>query len=656
LKHCIFIVILFLFFSEMRAQIAVAGKLLDGITREPVPFAVVMDTLSKKGTTSDIDGKFSFSVPHMPCVLRIMSYGYEEKIVNIETSAPQEILLSRRAFQMSQVTILANRENPALRIIRAASAARKLHDPANLPSYTCTSYSKTFVSVEAPADTAKKNRSRKPETKLDSLMSEQYLFLSESVSRIKWKKPLRQETIVASRVAGFRQPSLTLLATQLQSFSFYDDVFVLFDIEYISPLSPAAINRYQYKLTDSIFEDGDTLFIINYEPKKGSTFNGLRGTLHISSNGYAIKNVTAQPVDNQGSVTVSITQRYALVDSTHWFPVQLITEWYNNMLVIRDGELDFNRKPSEADSTLQRTRLVCRSYISDIRIDTNLTRSDFSDTELEIDSAVASRDTAFWNNYRAEPLSKKEATTYQRIDSVGSKLNLDKKLKNIAAALRGKKQIGPVDLDLDKFIDYNHFEGLRLGASAHTNSDLSKHVRFGGYGAYGFRDRQFKYGADAELMVYEKNEVAFYVSWRHDIAETGYSPFRLNTKFTGSENYRKLYRRRFDNIDEYSAGVRFRTMRHFRFDLFARRQFRYVNGDYRFVIHSENASVQLASYELNEVGFSMRFAFRERYGMVLVRHGARRADPAQPDALASAVTGIRIQCRRYSLHANAIPD
>ncbi|HLG02658.1 MAG TPA: DUF5686 family protein, partial [Bacteroidia bacterium] len=508
--------------------------------------------------------------------------------------------------------------DPALRIIRAASDARAAHDPENLGVYTCSGYTKTFATVEAPADTTlNPNQNKIPATRLDSLLNEQYLFLSESVSDIRWKKPLRQETIIASRVSGFQQPSLTLLATQLQSVSFYQDEFTMLDRQFLSPLAPNALSQYQYLLLDSIFENEDTLFIIHFEPKKGSSFNGLKGKLHISSRGYAIRDVTAAPVDPEAGMMVTITQRYVQADSTHWIPTQFSTEWYNNRIAISKGKLEFKNNPAKFDSSARRMRLVCRSYFSNYTFDTILRRNDFSDTELNIEHAFGAHDSAFWVEKRVTQLTQKEITTYRRMDSIGEKFNLDRKLKAIASAVRGRQKIGPIDIDMNRLISYNYFEGIRAGFGIHTNDDISDRFEIGGYIAYGFRDRQVKYGTDGSLFLYKRIGLTGYASWIHDVAEVGQTQNRLQGRITGTESYRLLFRRLFDDVERADAGIKFRAGRHTQLDFFAAQEYRRTNSDYRYVLFQEDAAVHLTAYEFTEAGFSIRYAFRERYGMVL---------------------------------------
>jgi len=64
------------------------------------------------------------------------------------------------------------------------------------------------------------------------------------------------------------------------------------DRNLINPIGKGSINRYNYRLEDTIYSFlPDTLFVISYCPEKGKKFDGLTGILYINTNGFAIQNV-----------------------------------------------------------------------------------------------------------------------------------------------------------------------------------------------------------------------------------------------------------------------------------------------------------------------------------------------------------------------------
>ncbi|GAB4138401.1 MAG: DUF5686 family protein [Bacteroidia bacterium] len=590
----------------------VHGTLLVSKSIEAVPFAVIYDSISGRGTTSDLNGRFELQVPRNSGEFRISCSGFETRYYFFQKST-DTIYLSPKTQVLNEVVITPG-ENPANRIIKAASANRRMHNPSRLDSWSCVSYTKTFATTADLHDTTLRLRNA-----VDSLLDRQYLFLSESVSEIKYRSPgLKQETILASKVSGLEQPTVTLLATQLQSFSFYNDVFEVLDRQYVNPLTPEALIRYRFYLKETIIEpEGDTTFIIVFRPKKAFEENSLQGEMHISSDGYAIRNVTAEPAENKGSLSIQILQHYEKTDSIHWFPVQLHTEWYNNILVVNDSNIIINRKQGiRQDSTLRRTKAVCKTYLSHIKIGQPYHLREFGTTELQI-GEMSEQPDSMLQQYRVVNLNEKEKRTYRTIDSIGTKYNLDYKINFVTAVARGKLPLGFIEADLNRFIEYNNYEGFRLGAGIHTSNKFSRRFKAGGYVAYGLRDQQIKYGADASYLIHEKSLLRVYIRHSDDVAESGAIHGRLDDPLKISEFYRRLFRQKFDRTRQEEAGFKFRVYRNILLDFYIRKDFRTISDEYRYVLHAEGAEVYLKQFEFTEAGGAIRLAFQEKYAMLM---------------------------------------
>ena len=70
---------LFLFFTPfyLFGQYQLKGKVIDGLTREPLPFVNIISVNQKQGTTTDIDGLFTISSTQPIGVLKLSYVGYE---------------------------------------------------------------------------------------------------------------------------------------------------------------------------------------------------------------------------------------------------------------------------------------------------------------------------------------------------------------------------------------------------------------------------------------------------------------------------------------------------------------------------------------------------------------------------------------------------
>ncbi|PLX08207.1 MAG: hypothetical protein C0596_07910 [Marinilabiliales bacterium] len=176
------------------------------------------------------------------------------------------------------------------------------------------------------------------------------------------------------------------------------------DKKYLSPISKGSTKKYFFIIEDTMYnEAADTIFIISYRPLKGKNFEGLQGVLHINSNGYAIQNVSAKPYEQTGAFNINIQQKYELIDSVQWFPVQLNTDLVMNMLQVSEDEAMMTN--GEVNENYLPLIGVGKSYLSDISLNPDYKRRDFTQIDIEVSDGAEKKDSVFWNTYRKDPLS-----------------------------------------------------------------------------------------------------------------------------------------------------------------------------------------------------------------------------------------------------------
>lgn len=604
--------------APLSAQVKVTGRVRDAGSRQPLAFVNVYEEQSRQGASTDIDGYFSLQVSELPVTLRFTYVGYQaQQVVITSTTEPVEIALRMAPMEIATVVIRPG-EDPAHRIIRNANRNRDRNDPEKaLESYSCVSYNKLYITadLQAPGDTL---ASPPPggSSRLEKLLDKQYLFLNEAVSERSYIRPGRKtEQVTASRISGLQRPGFIMLASQLQSFSFYGDMITLLEKNYLNPLADGALERYRFVIEDTTYSGTDTVFVISFQPRNEKKSDALKGVISICSNGWAVQNVIAEPFDNSGAVSIRVQQKYELIEGKQWFPVQLNTDWYYNMMLLGDSSMTMSSQPVEKDTrNLRRMKAVSRSYLGEVRLNPDLRKRDVGVNNVIMAPDAASKDEAFWQRYRADSLTGKERNTYRMIDSVGKAEKLDKRLEFMSAVVTGKWPVGFVDIDIARLLEYNNFEGLRPGAGLHTNRKLSPWFSLGGYGAYGLRDRNFKYGGDVFFFFDRRQQHHFRLGWSHDLVESGEVFFRLNDRaMTGSEQFRRLFRKKFDWNDKWEAAIKFRALHHFTFEFFGNRQQREGTDDYRFAVNGPDATLLVNRYTFTEAGIALRFAFREKF-------------------------------------------
>ena len=575
-------------------QHIVTGFVKDEKTKEPLVFAHVVLNDGPRGTTTDLNGFFSLRSTQTITKIKVKYIGYETQVFDLNSGSDTlEILLKRSTNQLSEVKVYPG-ENPADRIIKKVVANRKENDPANLPFFTYNAYEKTIFTLEE--DTSITNKRSAEDTTvvaIRKLMEKQHIMMSENVYERKFRNGKYTDNVQATRFSGMKNPQFAMLASQMQSFSFYKDYFSLGRQAFLGPVSPNSWNQYFFNIEDTLQIEQDTVIILRYQPKKGKKFDALQGMLHVNMTDFALRNATATVVDNQG-VEIIIQHKYEKLNDETWFPTQLNTDF--KMLGLNLGGFNIQG--------------IGRTYNKEVNLIDKVRATDISTNTLELDSKAHKKDSAFWSTEREAPLTEKELKTYQVIDSIGKEMKLERRIKFLIAAAIGRFPIGSIEVDLDKIIDYNDYEGFRLGVGLHTAPDLIKWANIGAYVAYGFKDKEIKYGGDVEFTLHKNLGLQLRGAYYHDVREIGAQEFLLSDNQSLSQMYADLVIQRMDLIDGWQGGVRINPVRGWHFEA----QFRYQDEEsrhgYRYVPENTTDSLNTAQYAEVRLGF--RFAPFER--------------------------------------------
>ncbi|WP_179334332.1 DUF5686 family protein [Winogradskyella costae] len=494
MKKVVALTIVFVFLSlTSYSQSLKKFKLIDEDSGTVIPFAnIIFNDSPHKGTATDIDGVFFVNSDIKQITISYVSY--ETKILRIANIKSEIITLKQAVSELDEVVI--DRENPAHRIIRLAVATKERNNPENLNSFTYKSYDKVYVDInedQLESDSLKA---------VDSIFKDSYFFITETIAKHKYLKPkFSEDSVIARRTSGFKNPNFAVLANSFQPFSFYDEHISLFETNYLNPISKGSTNKYKFRLKDEYVKGQDTVFVISFEPRANRNFEGLEGLLYINSNQYAVESVNASTY-NSGKIDFMIQQKYKFIDNDHWFPEQL-----NFVIILGEGFGSF--------------KYVGKSYLSEINLNTPLEKKDFPLVSLTLPDGVEGRYSQYWDQYRKDTLDVKERRTYVLMDSIGEELKLDKFLKWAPSLAKWRIPLKYVDLDLKHLIRYNKYEGTRLGLGLYTNDDIFKHVSIGGYGAYGFKDHTWKYGGEVLVNVPGEKDISVSLKYKNDLRETG---------------------------------------------------------------------------------------------------------------------------------------
>ncbi|MDR1056091.1 MAG: TonB-dependent receptor [Prevotellaceae bacterium] len=88
-------------------QITLVGKVIDVKNNEPMPFvSVIVKNNSNYGTSTDLDGNFSFQAPASAQALQISFLGYVTQDITIGTSTNFNIILEPDAFDLEEIIVV----------------------------------------------------------------------------------------------------------------------------------------------------------------------------------------------------------------------------------------------------------------------------------------------------------------------------------------------------------------------------------------------------------------------------------------------------------------------------------------------------------------------------------------------------------------------
>jgi len=601
----------------LQAQHVVSGKIVDRETGQPLPFVNIIYNQKGQGVTSNLEGNFEIVSPVRIDKLRTSYVGYLPKEIDISAHSDTKALLiglSPTTYSLDEVVVRPG-ENPAHRIINLVYENRQRNNPERLAQFRYNSYSKMYFTAQRDTINLKpkgEEGAASPaadslELKVERVLKQQHLLMMESITERIFMHPNRShETILASKVSGFEDPLLAFLATQYQSFSFYPELLNLGGKFHLNPISKNSTRRYLFILEDTLFTpSADTVFVVSFRPLRNANFAGLQGVMNINSNGYAIQNVIAEPVEAPSPVfNIKIQQRYQLIDSVQWFPVEL-----NTTLYLNTGSVQLQ---DSASQQLVKFMMVGRgsTYIDNIDLMPNLRPRNFSHVEVSFDPTASARDEKFWNSYRVEPLTSQELRTYQFVDSISKEANFDRMMNIFDALIMGKIPVGIFNLDLNQIMDYNRFEGYRLGLGLETNQRISKWVTLGGYYAYGFSDKEDKFGGFARLTLSQLHQIYVEGRYENDVREPGEVVFERQTGMINTDLFRTFMIDRMDYTQAYSVGFGFRFHKRLTLGVTANQTDYSIASGYGF----DHPSLQSPfAYRTNEVGVQLKFARRESY-------------------------------------------
>lgn len=537
-------IFLFLLFSclSIQAQQQISGIVKDFKTKKVLPFATIKLDNNETFTT-DVDGKFEISTTKKINSITIQYIGYSSKEILISSKKYYSILLEPKIDSLKTITI--NSRNLANSIIKKVIAAKNENNPQKkLNSFQFNTYNKLIVSANPDSIQGKidsifvEKEFGKELKKIDStefkfkkIINKQHLFLAEKVSKFQFSNPVLKETIIGSKMAGFKEPIYELFGFNLQSFSVYDDKYELFETNYKSPISANSLSEYSFTINDTTYIDNREVFLIYF--KNSRKKKGLEGLLYIDSQNYAVAKAVMRirgVIDITGIHDFVFLPEYQL-----WFPSKKTFKISKGKSKERTSFLG-GRIVFEADDDENKTKkstnftyLLSETNINNIEINTPINIKK-SFVKVSVNEFATSKSEEFWNDNRTMAIDERGIETYKVLDSIAEERKLDRKIRFGRKIFNGYVPVSILDVDLRYLVSYNNFEGFRFGFGGVTNEKLFKTIKLDGYTAYGLKDENIKYSLGISTRFGKISNSWISLGYTDDLREIASTTFAIDKR------------------------------------------------------------------------------------------------------------------------------
>lgn len=409
--------IFLLFFSTLgfsQNQSIIHGQVIDenGIG---LPFATLLLQNTSIGTTTNLEGKFEFSVPAGNHQMIVQFVGYERLIIPIKggKTAPLTITMEPVILQLNAVTVSAKDKDPAYRVIREAIKKRKYHRD-QVQAFGCDVYIKGLQRLDDRPDKI---------LGVTVTVDTGIVYLSESVSQFQFERPNKiKEVMISSKVSGnnngfsWNQASDMLL-------NFYENGFSpegLSERPIVSPIANNAFFFYDYKLEGFYKEEDRFINKIKVIPRR-ATDPVYSGYLYIVEDQWNIHSVDLLVTKERGIEfldSIRIHQVYAVMDHDIWMPVSQDFTFQFKVFGFKGSghfvgvysnyalEPNYNvyQPKTAVDNSQERVDLFKKGH--------------FTSEVMKVEEEANDRDSTYWIKVRPIPLSKIEQEDYIVKDSI----------------------------------------------------------------------------------------------------------------------------------------------------------------------------------------------------------------------------------------------
>ncbi len=445
----------------------------------------------------------------------------------------------------------AVRCQPADSILKIAQQHLQNQNPSSFNSYSAITYHRFRIKTNLLPLTERLEPTENPINQNNT----NYIFSTETLTSQKRLKPdFNQSENLSTKVEGQDDGSYAILAYYLTELSLFQSPVNILNKSYLSPFSDTASSNYDFHSGDSISVSSDTLCKIIFRPKADKRFDGFTGTVVIHKKDFTIQQISARSTQYEpDEPLLLINQNFEQLNEV-WLPSERKTIVYFH----KKGALN------------QNNHFIAESITNIYQQEINplLSPADFKAAEESSKNNAPTTTTLSAGNYSFRPINRNDSLLLLRNDSAIIAENRNQQTKLIRFITEGKIPLGNFNIDYNRIVGYNIYEGLKLGIGGETNRLLSKFFTVGGYISYGYKDRAIRNGEWINFYPSRSSDLRIQLAYKDVNMEMGEPEFLETKTLLNPESYRYLLIKNMYATKRYSIGLESRPFKTLNYYLF----------------------------------------------------------------------------------------
>ncbi|MGL5262951.1 MAG: DUF5686 family protein [Bacteroides sp.] len=616
------------------AQAQIKGKVIDAKTKEPLSFITVYYEGTSTGATTDDNGLYSIKYIPGQTELTFSSIGYKTQVAKINAHTKEvNVSLELDQILLDEVVIKPKRErytrknNPAVELMRKVIASKKEFKLEENDYYQYNKYQKMKTSLnDLTEEKLKKGIYKGLNFQADQLEKSKvtggYILpvsVQETASKTVYRKsPKTEKTYINAETSTGVEEFLStgdmlgqVLADVFADVNIYENDIKLLNRRFVSPIGTNAISFYKFYIMDTVRVEQDSCIHLSFVPQNIQDF-GFTGHLYVlNDSSYAVKKCTMNLPQRTGVNFVDnmdIEQEFIQLDNGSWvLKNDIMTVDLSLVDFIQGVQIERTTKYSNYDFTAIEDKLFNPK------------------AQVIRERNARNRDEDYWTEVRQVPLSETEDSMNLFMERLAqapafkyllfaTKIFFENYLETTKQGTPSKIDIGP----LNTFISSNYVDGTRFRFGGSTTAALNPHLFVNGWGAYGLKDKRWKYAGEITYS-FNKRE---YFPWEFPMHNISFS-YRSDVespmdKFLDTDKDNVFVSLKAFDVDlmsyvrEGKFTYEYETYGGLGISLSAQRRNESPAGKLRFLLNNE-AQTPVKDITASEIGIKLRYSPGESY-------------------------------------------